>query len=52
MARFDADFGSPAIQITSGLDEGDLVIISGVQLLRAGLEIELEKPVGADDPVS
>jgi len=32
-----------AVQITSGLAEGDLVIISGIQQLRSGLEVELEE---------
>ena len=31
------------VQITSGLDEGDLVIISGILQLQPGLEVELEE---------
>ncbi len=41
-----------AIQITSGVGEGDLVITSGLFLLQPGLEVQLEEPVAADDPVS
>jgi len=32
------------VQITGGLDEGDLVIISGILQLQPGLEVELEEP--------
>jgi membrane fusion protein (multidrug efflux system) len=32
-----------AVQITSGLDEGDLVIISGILQMQPGLEIEIEE---------
>jgi membrane fusion protein (multidrug efflux system) len=32
------------VQITSGLDDGDLVIISGILQLQPGLEVELENP--------
>ncbi len=41
-----------AIQITRGVSEGDLVITSGLLLLQPGLEVEIEEPVAADDPVS
>jgi membrane fusion protein (multidrug efflux system) len=32
-----------AVQITSGLDEGDLVVISGILQMQPGLEIEIEE---------
>jgi membrane fusion protein (multidrug efflux system) len=32
-----------AVQITSGLDAGDLVIISGILQMQPGLEIEIEE---------
>jgi membrane fusion protein (multidrug efflux system) len=32
-----------AVQITSGLDEGDLVIISGILQMQPGLEVEIEE---------
>ncbi len=35
------------VQITSGLDEGDLVIISGILQLQPGLEVELDETAAA-----
>jgi membrane fusion protein (multidrug efflux system) len=35
-----------AVQVTSGLADGDLVITSGIMQLQPGLEVELEEPVG------
>ena len=32
------------VQVTSGLTDGDLVIISGILQLRPGLEVEIEEP--------
>ena len=32
-----------AVQITNGLDEGDLVIISGILQMQPGLEVEIEE---------
>lgn len=40
------------IEITSGLDEGDLVITSGVLQLQPGLEVELAGSAGGSDSAS
>ncbi len=32
------------VQVTSGLDAGDLVITSGILQLQPGLEVELDEP--------
>jgi len=40
------------VQITSGLSEGDLVIISGILQLQPGLEVELEEPPAGRGSVS
>jgi membrane fusion protein (multidrug efflux system) len=38
-----------AVQITSGLADGDLVIVSGIQQLQPGLEVETDgSPAGSD----
>ena len=36
------------VEITSGLEEGDLVITTGILQLQPGLEVELDAPAGAD----
>jgi membrane fusion protein (multidrug efflux system) len=41
-----------AVQITSGLDEGDLVITTGLLRLQPGLAVEIEEPVVGSDPTS
>jgi len=40
------------VQITSGLSEGDLVIISGILQLQPGLEVEIEEPPAGRGSVS
>jgi len=41
-----------ADQITSGLNEGDLVITSGILQLRPGLSVDLEEPVAGSNSAS
>jgi len=41
-----------AVQITSGLNEGDLVITSGILQLRPGLSVDLEEPVAGSNSAS
>ena len=41
-----------AVQITSGLAEGDLVITSGILQLQPGLVVELEEPVAGSGSAS
>jgi membrane fusion protein (multidrug efflux system) len=39
-----------ALEITSGLEAGDLVVVSGILQLQPGLEIEIEGRAAADGP--
>ena len=41
-----------AVQITSGLVEGDRVIISGILQMQPGLEVEIEDSAAGSGPVS
>jgi len=41
-----------AVQITSGLAEGDLVITSGILRLQPGLAVDLEEPVAGSASAS
>jgi len=41
-----------AVQVTSGLAEGDLVITSGILHLQPGLEVEIEEPVAGSGSAS
>ncbi len=41
-----------AVQITGGLSEGELVIVTGILQLRSGLEVELDGSAADDEPGS